>query len=642
MAKETRADAAPDASVFVSYARKDQKKARLIVSAIEEAGYTVWWDDALAPGERFSDHIKGALDGALAVVVLWSETSIGSHWVLDEAAHGRDRNRLVPLSIDGSEPPLGFGQLHTLSINPLRKSDPGFAALLAALAALMAREAPVPAAPARPARISRRGALAGGAAVLAATAVAAVWRLRQAGTDDTGSGIAVLPFANLSADKDSTYFSDGLAAEIRSQLAANPLLAVAAQTSSNHFRDSKDDARAISSALGVAYLLEGDVSRSADKVRVSVSLISGHTGLSRWAQPFERPLTDIFAVQSEIARIVASALTAQMAAGSPTGKTADIGGTTNFAAYDAYLRGKDQYEHASDAAGDALALASFDRAIAADPNYALAHAARARSLTVIGNQYDQGRERRDRYDEAVAAARHAVALAPGLARAQAALGFALFESRVDARAAREPYEASYRLGHGDADVLSGYSLFEARCGRFDQARAAIGRALELDPINAHSYWLRGEIEFCARNWTAAIAPIERALSLNPQLSVAHYLIGSTRLLLGDLADAAAQYAMEPSSLFRLTGLAIVCHHQGKPDEAEHNRAALAAQHGDNSLYQQAQIMAQWGRIDDGLTLLEAARSEGDAGLVYLRNDPFVDPLRQQPRFIRLLDALGFA
>ena len=630
-------------TVFVSYASPDRARVQPIIAALEEAGFSVWWDGLIEGGEQFARSIEVPLERALAVVVAWSKNSLDSYWVHDEAARGRDRSRLVPLSLDGSEPPLGFRQFQTIALGKPRRGahDAGIDAMLRAVAVL--HDQPMPASRKQPRRGIDRRTLIGGAGVAAAAAAGGAWWAGLIGPAGAlANSVAVLPFDNLSGDPDRNYFSDGLAAEVRSELASNPLLQVAAQTSSNRFRSSEDDARKISRALGVSYLLDGNVRRSGDMMRISAELIEGRTGFSKWAQTFDRPTANIFAVQEEIARSVIDALTAQMIGKKPGAGRKTAGGTANLEAYDAYLRGKDLFDRAADEAGDHAALDSFDRAIAADPRYAIAHAARARSLTVIGNQYDQGGKRRARYDAAIAAARRAVALAPDVAETQSALGFALFYGKIDARAARPPYERSYALGRGDADVLSRYALFSARCGRIDAARPAIARAATLDPLNARTFRLMGEVEYAARQYRASIPHYEQALSLNPGLSVAHSSIGDSRYLLGEVAAARAEYALEPSSLFGLTGLAIVDRKLDRAADAEKSFTALVAEHGDNSLYQQAQIFAQWNRPEDAVQALLKAFDKGDAGLSHLNGDPLVDPLRRDARVIRLLQQLGFA
>ena len=631
-------------TVFVSYASADRARVQPIIAALEEAGFSVWWDGLIEGGEQFARSIEAPLERALAVVVVWSKAAHDSYWVHDEAARGRDRSRLVPLSLDGTEPPLGFRQFQTIALGKPRRGarDAGIDAMLRAVATL--HDQPMPARSTPPRTGIDRRTLIGGAGVVAAAAAGGAWWTGLIGAGGAlANSVAVLPFDNLSGDPDRNYFSDGLAAEVRSELASNPLLQVAAQTSSNRFRSSDDDARKISRALGVTYLLDGNVRRAGDMMRISAELIEGRTGFSKWAQTFDRPTANIFAVQEEIAQSVIAALTAQMIGQKqPGGSRTTAGGTTNLEAYDAFLRGKDLFDRAADEAGDHAALDSFDRAIAADPRYAVAYAARARSLTVIGNQYDQGAARRANYDAAIAAARRAVALAPDVAETQSALGFALFYGKIDVRAARPPYERSYALGRGDADVLSRYALFSARCGQIGAARSAISRAATLDPLNARTFRLMGTVEYAARQYRASIPHYERALGLNPSLSVAHSSIGDSRYQLGDVEAARADYAREPSSLFGLTGLAIVDRKRGRAAEADKSFAALVAEHGDNGLYQQAQILAQWGRPEDAVGALLKAYEMGDAGLSQMNGDPLLDPVRRDARVIRLLQQLGFA
>ena len=636
-------DSSPVPTVFVSYSREDLKAVQPIISAIEAAGYSAWWDGMLSAGERFANTTEVVLEQARAVVVLWSAKSVASHWVHDEATRGRDRGCLVPLSIDGTKPPLGFRQFQTYRVPPRRSaSDPGIAAMLQAIATLHDGPASNPGTAFLVPQISRRSTIIGGGLGLAGAAAGGAWWAGLIGGGPHGNSVAVLPFANLGGDLQGNYFSAGLSAEVRSQLASETLLAVAAQTSSAKAAKTQQDAGAIAKALNVAYLLEGTVRREANRVRISAELIDGSSGLSHWAQTFDRELSNVFAVQEEIAASVVTALTQQMAAHGAKGTNKEIGGTNSFAAYDAYLRGRDLFDSASDQASDQLALDSFDKAIGADSNYAIAHAARARSLTVFGDQYDQGPTRLARFAEAIAAAQQAVKLAPNLAEAQASLGFALLDGRLDARGARQPYRLSYELGLGNADILSRFANFEARCGRFDTARPAVKRAAKLDPLNARTFHLIGQVEYCARNWAGVAPPNEKALQLNPEMSNAHGAIALARLMEGDIAAALAGFVREKSSLFSLPGLAIVAFRQGKFAEAEQHLAELLASHGDNSLYQQAQIMAQWGRRDKALALLEAGYKAIDAGLVQLQNDPLVDPLRIEPRFIRLLDLIGFA
>ena len=312
-----------------------------------------------------------------------------------------------------------------------------------------------------------------------------------------------------------------------------------------------------------------------------------------------------------------------------------------MAAYDAYLRGRALYDLSADEASERAALAQFDAAIAADPRYAAAHAARARSLTAIANQYGEVGELAALYDAAIASAEQAVAIAPDFADAHSTLGFILFQGRLDARSARAPFERSRELGEGESTVLARYAQYSARCGRHREASAAMQRALRLDQLNPLIHRAAGSIEYAAANWEASIPPARKALAMNPKLSRAHAAIGDALMMLGRLDEARTEYLAEPVEDFRLAGLALLDWRAGRKADAEKALDQLVTAHGDRVLYQQAQVLAQWGRRAEAIEKLEQALALGDAGLIYARNDPFLDPLRKEARFAKLLNRLGF-
>jgi len=638
------------ATIFLSYSREDEARVAPLIAALEGAGHALWWDGLLQPGERFAQSTAAALDAAKVVVVAWSATSVKSHWVHDEATRGRDRGCLLPISLDGTLPPLGFGQFQSIDLSRATLGDAAYAQVLSAVAAFHegSPALPVARAPAGagtrvapgPA-LNRRWLLAGGGAAVLAAAGAVAWQAGWLGPSARDSSVAVLPFANLSGDPARDYFADGLAAEVRAELARNPRLQVAAQASSNRFRGRPGDARDIARQLGVAHLLDGNVRVAGGRVRVAAELIDGSSGFSVWSQSFDRPLADVFAVQDEIATSVTGALVSRLFGGTAP-RNRESGGTDVLAAYDAWLRGRHLYEQALSEATDRAALAAFDEALVADPDYGQAHAGRSRALTVIANLYLAGASRRETFEQAIAAAQTAVARAPDSADAHAALGFALFNGRLDAKAARPPYDRAAALGQGDADVLARFGIFAARCGRIEDGRAALARARQLDPLNAQTAWRAGEVEHIARQYRTAIGHAERALTLNPKLSIAWWSLGSSRLMLGDLAGAGTAYAKEGNSLFRLAGEAIVQQRQGNTAAAQASLAGMTAAHGDNALYQRAQVLAAWGDKAGALAALLQARATGDAGIMYVRGDPLFDALRSDPEFLKLLATLGFS
>jgi TolB-like protein/Flp pilus assembly protein TadD len=455
------------------------------------------------------------------------------------------------------------------------------------------------------------------------------------------NSVAVLPFDNLSGDAAQAYFSDGLSEEVRSTLTRNLALRVMAKSSSSRFATDRRDATEIAGELGVSYLLRGSVRRQDDVVRVSVNLVEGRTGFDRWSETFDGRLSDAFQVQSDIAYAVADRLSAFVGGDrDDRDGLAAVGGTSNPTALDAYLRGRTLYDLSSDEASERAALRAFDDALAADANFAAAHAARARSLTAIANQYGSPDENVRLYAEAVTAAERAIALAPALAEAHSTLGFTRFQGQLDARGAREPFEESRRLGAGEATVLTRFAQYAARCGRHDEARDALEPALVRDPLNPLIHRAAGGIAYAGGRFADAIPPLEKALAMNPKLTRAHAAIGDSRLNLGDLDGALAAYAKEPVADMRFAGLAVAHRRAGRNDEADAAMRELRTL-GDRVLYQQAQGLAEARAIDEAFDALERAHALRDSGLIYARNDPFLDPLRGDARFNALLERLGF-
>lgn len=634
------ADIPPARRIFVSYSRADRARIVPLTQALERAGHTVWWDQKIDGGSSFAKTIEQELENADAVLVAWSKSSVASDWVRDEAGHARDRHRLVAISLDGIEPPLGFRQYHAIGFAGWNGRDdaPEFHDLLRSVAAAGDGSAPAAMRPADRSGSSRRKMiLGGGAAVVAMGAVGLVaWRPWQA--TGTTNSVAVLPFSNLSGDPAQVYFSDGLAEEIRATLARNPALKVAAPTSAAEFRDRAADFRTIAKALDVAFVLQGSVRKGGDVARVVATLIDAHTGFTSWTQTFDRKLADILAVQSEIANTVEGALSARMGSGGSTAR--GNGGTTNIAAYDALLQGRALFYNDGGEASDREALAKFDAAIAADPGYAAAYAARSHALAANASQYGKGSGLRAQYEAAIVAAKRATALAPDLAVGHLALGYATFTGLFDARAAQPSYDRAAALGQGDADVLVLVAAFQSKTGRFNEALGSVRRARMLDPLNPRTYRTECGILVASRRYSLAIDAGRRALAMNPKLYTVHSMLGAAYLGLGKVAQAKAEFAAEPSEPLRLAGLGICAQRIGDGAAAQAALAQIVTSGGDAAAYQQAQLLAQMGRRDEAIAALQRAYSASDGGLTSLRNDAMLDPLRRDPRFVRLLGKLG--
>jgi len=628
-------DSVKSATLFLSYARADEPFARKLATALEQAGFTIWWDAMIEGGAAFGRSIAEALERADAVLVLWSKTSIDSDWVKDEAAQGRDRHRLIPLAIDGTPPPLGFRQYQTIDLSHWngRRTAPQFASLERAVAAALGQK---PAAQAAQAGVDRRDLLIGGSAAAAIAVGGGAWLLwdREIRRSGEALSIAVLPFRNLSGDRAQDYFADGLTDEVRTALTRISELQVLAGTSTEE-ATGKDNPKVIASALGVGFLLNGSVQRAGEMVRIAIDLVDGRTGFSRWSQSVDRKLTDIFAVQSDIARLVAGAMSIQVATAEPA-----PGGTRNVSAYENYLQGRALFNLARDETSDRAALTHFEMAIAEDPKFALAYAARSRALMVIAGEHADVSELKPLYSEAIVAARQSVGLAPDLAEGHLALGYAMFAGKMDIRGAWPSYERAYRLGHGNADIALLYALYCSRAGRPDEAKKAVERAVLLDPLNPRAFRAQGSVAYAARRFADALPPLQRALQLNPKMTFAHSLAGNALLGLGRTADAIKEFESEPEPQFRLTGLAIAQHRLGNNAAAQKAFADLQSEVGDAAVYQQAEVLAQWGRLDDSFQKLDRARQVGDSGLTYAATDVMLDPLRRDQRFTHLINDLN--
>jgi TolB-like protein/Flp pilus assembly protein TadD len=627
--------------VFVSYARADEAPAGAIIEILETAGFKVWWDGLIPGGERFGTRISEALEGAGAVVVLWSANATASHWVQDEASWARDHHCLVPISLDGSLPPLGFRQFQCLDISRggPTEGNPAMLRAVQAISDIMRRPAqPLPEIR-RPTGIHRRLLLAGGAAAAAAGGGFAAWQLLIAPDTARANSIAVLPFQNLSGDASKQYLSDGLAAELRAKLARNPLLSVVGQSSSNAFRDRSESSQSIAGKLRVANLLDGNVRASAGVIRIAVELIDGRSGFSKWSNSFDRPMTNLLQLQRDVADAVSVALSAELDDGNES--RARSGGTDNVAAFDAYLRGKELFDSQRDEDSDRGALTQFAQAVQLDPSYAAARAARSRALAVIANQYAQADERVRLYNEAVAEARRAIASADRFADGYAALGYALFYGKLDIAAADTPYRKARELGDGSPDVLSLVALYRARRRQFAPADSAIERAQALDPLNPSLLKTAGRIRFAGGDYDGAIAAARRALEINPAIGGAHGDIANAFLLLGRLDEASSEFEKEKIGLLAIPGRAITAIRRKDQGVAQAAFDELLRAEGDNGLYQQAQVLAQWGKTGPALNALDQALAQSDSGLVYLFSDPFLAPLHKEARFKALLRKLQF-
>jgi eukaryotic-like serine/threonine-protein kinase len=451
--------------------------------------------------------------------------------------------------------------------------------------------------------------------------------------------IAVLPFVNMSADKDQEYFSDGLTEELLNSLSRINELQVAARTSAFSFKGKDTDIGTIARKLNVGAVLEGSVRRSAHTVRITAQLINAVTGFHLWSQTYDRNLGDILALQTEIANAVASALKVTLLGN--VAMKVELGGTHDAAAFDAYLRASKAYRTQHDSNGVQRAISEYSEAIRLDPQYALAFAGRSNELITYAEEDAVGGAVRDSFDKAQADARKAVALAPDLAEGHLALARFFFLGSLHFTAAMQEYERAMALAPGNARVLRLYGRFLIYMGQTDASLAAGRRAIVLDPLAPDTHEALGASLFFARQYEQAVAPLDEAIALDSEDGTAYDYRGLAYYALGNFPRARASCEIKPEEWMSQLCLAVTYDKLARHADAEAVLAKLKASMGDDSPYQYAEIDAQWGNTPKALEWLESAWRLRDGGLIALKTDPLMDPLRKEPRFQAIERQLKF-
>jgi serine/threonine-protein kinase len=627
--------------VFVSYKAEDRRRVKPLVDALEADGFSVWWDAQIGGGASWRQAIEAELNAAQCVIVVWSKRSAGpeGEFVQDEATRAQQRHVYVPVIIDKVHLPLGFGETQALSLVGWRGSneDRQFQAVLAAVRNKVGSQGTGQSLSTRDRQfLSRRTVLAGSGAALA-LAAAGTWFLMRP-TAAQSESIAVLPFENLSGDPSQAYFSDGIAEELRSALARIPGLKVVARTSSEAVRSA--DAQTAASKLHVHDILTGSVRKSPQMLRISAQLIDGKDGTERWSEVYDRPVGDALQIQSDIARKVTDALAIRLAPSSAA--RLKVAGTADAAAYDLFLKGVAvrQSGHTDDNLRSAVRL--FDAAIGRDSKYADAYGLKAITLAELTAGFaNSGPEMQQGYAEAGQAARRAIALSPDSAYAHAALG-AVLAGQLQCKAADAEFRKAVAHNGADAVILDDYGHFLAPLGLTQQALDLGQRAVAIDPLNARSYTVAAAALFDARRYADATQATAKVLKLNPTSQAALMQLGDSYMLLGRYDAARATYAkVTANDVFRLTSEGILDERLGNHSASAAAAARIQQLYGAAASYQLAEIQAQRGDKDASFAALQQGLALPDPGMIAIRTDPFLDPLRSDPRFQAILKRIDF-
>ncbi|HEY6184315.1 MAG TPA: winged helix-turn-helix domain-containing protein [Terriglobales bacterium] len=458
-----------------------------------------------------------------------------------------------------------------------------------------------------------------------------LYRIRNSTTIQTNLSIAVLPFADLSPNKDQEYFSEGLSEELINDLTRVPNLKVVSRSSAFQFKDKNEDLRLVGQKLGAANILEGTVRREGDRVRIRVELTKADDGFQLWSETYDRQISDIFAVQDDIARAVTGALQAKLLSrdGSSSSAQARV---TNPSAYEAYLQGQYFLERGEDKADLDKALAFADQAIQHDPRYAPAWALRS---TAIGTKATIGwMEHEEGFRQARHDADQAIALDPNLVAGYLALALVQENYEWDWDGTEASLKKATELQPGSASILSYRSYLYECLGRLDEAIALTDRAVTLDPLRANAY-LGDLLHFAGRDEEGLFA-LKKALAANPNLEGVHAGIGKILLATGHPQEALTEMQKEPSDWQRLTAETLAYYALRRRQDSDAALSKLIATHATDSPYQIAEVYAYRGEATKAFAWLDTAYQKRDPGLNQLKVDPLLTGLRSDSRYTTLL------
>ena len=481
-----------------------------------------------------------------------------------------------------------------------------------------------------------RRALARAPADRFATTAAFADALTKASADNVAPrSVAVLPFVNMSADPENEYFADGITEDVIAQLSKIRALKVVSRTSVMPFKQREQGLREIAARLKVATLLEGSVRRAGDRVRIVAQLIDAASDRHLWTETYDRQLTDIFAIQSEVALQIAAALKAEL---SPD-ERARVGRepTHDLVAYQLYLRGRHHLiRYTYESVHQAVEL--FERAIARDAHYALAYAGIAMAFVELGETGQMSPD--EAYPRALAAAQRALALDGDLGDAHCMMGYCKLVAEFDWTGSEVEFKRALELSPNSADANDLYGRLCASLGRNDEAVELYRRAQELDPL-AHRVDLATALLRAGRHEEARAAA-RSAVEADPEYPRTHATLGWALLAVGQTAEGLAALeravSLAPGHAIWLAQLGQAYGLSGRPAEAREILSRLEEQARNRyvSPYHLAYVYTGLGEQDRAMDLLEQAFAQRAGAAYGIKGSFLFASLRSHPRFKALL------
>ena len=686
----------PTGAVFLSYAKQDASAAKRISDALTAAGLEVWFDQSeLRGGDAWDQKIRRQIkECALFVPVISAHTQTRAEgyfrleWHLAEQrtylmAH--DQAFLMPVVVDETSDtearvPERFRERQWTRL-PGGVTTPEFCervrGLLSSVPAAPRKEAA--GAPAESPQHTPTRKVEGGrwivaaAAVVAAVAVAywvrshgvqapAASAGRTQATAEAATGaidqpkegvgpneksVAVLPFANLSDDKDNEYFSEGISDELMTVLLRIPGLRVAARTSSFSFKGKNVTAQEIGSKLEVANLVEGSVQKSGNRVRVTARLSRVATGEELWSQSYTREVKDVFELQDELAESIVAELRGHLPGRQDDAakqvRAAEKGGTRNAEAYQQYLQGR--FFLAQDSQDKAAgAVEYFERATRLDPSFALAWSGQAKAhlwyCTWAGQISTAQVE--DHFRKAKAALDRALELEPDLADALEVRVDILYNFEFAVKAAYDTAHRVLALDPGRILVLRDLAWIEMTYHRPEVALELVRRSVALDPVNPDAHQSLALVLLYTGKYAESRDEFTRAVELSPNVPIGRSGIGLSYFFEGRYAEAAAAAEAGTVEWSKLTALSAIYFKMNRTAEAQAALDLLIKDNADTAAYQVAEVYADRGDNGRSFEWLERAKRQHDPGLSGLTIDPMFKGMYTDPHWQPFLHSIGLA
>jgi TolB-like protein/Flp pilus assembly protein TadD len=460
-------------------------------------------------------------------------------------------------------------------------------------------------------------------------------------TEAATKSIAVLPFVNMSADKNDEYLSDGVSEELITALSKIAGLQVKARTSSFAFKGKNEDIQKIGELLHASHLLEGSVAKAGNKLRITAQLIQASDGNHEWSDTYDRDMQDIFAVRSEVAQKVAETLKVRLLGEEK--RKIDKKPTENLEAYNLYRQGR-YYSDKLSEADMKKAVPFFEQAVEKDPRFALAYAGIADNYVLAADTYIAPREA---FSKAKEAAQKAIELDDSLAEAHASLGFVHFHYDWDWVAAEKECKRAIELNPQSAQSYMIYTHFLAGIGRFDEANTFGARGLELDPLSVSTHFFLGWSSLFAGRYDDAIAKLSKAVELDPSNGWVRMFLGRAYLFKGmpqravEVMETALR--LSPDDSYALGYLGYTYAVTGRRADALKilQRLDEMEKHRYVSRFAHVYIYTGLGDKNKAFEWLEKAYQERSDSLAWFRFDPESKTLQSDPRFAALMRKVGF-